>query len=109
MIAGASRTMTIERCQTRWRVAGAARRSSAAISEPAIKIADVRASKSTVTYRPSFLARSINADSRVRSSSDSDPESTSAAAACAAEPSKNVWTMRVRAEWRALSRGTDGR
>jgi hypothetical protein len=59
--------------------------------------------------RPSFRARSISADKRVSSSSESEPESTRAAAACAAEPSKNVLTIRVNAELRALSRGTEGK
>lgn len=61
-----------------------------------------------IHHRPSFRARSISADSRSSSSGDKDPVSTSAAAACAADPSKNVLTMRDSAELRARSRGTDG-
>ena len=61
-----------------------------------------------IHYRPSFRARSINIDSRSSSSGDKDPESTRAAAACAADPSKNVLTIRDSAELRARSRGTAG-
>jgi hypothetical protein len=45
---GAASTATMAQCQTRWRVEGAARRSSAAITVAAIKMADVLASNSSV-------------------------------------------------------------